>query len=76
MCQECVAAHLEDGGSELLEGGGIDLELGLGDLDEHFIVLATAELALVLLALARAATVVEDGDLWVRHMFRARASVV
>jgi hypothetical protein len=55
--------RLEDGGSELLEGGVIDLELGLGDLDEHFIVLATGELTLVLAALARAATVVENGDL-------------
>lgn len=54
--------RLEDGGSELLEGGVIDLELGLGDLDEHFIVLATGELTLVLGALARAATVVENGD--------------
>ena len=68
--------RLEDGGSELLEGGVIDLELGLGDLDEHFIVLATGELALVLGALARAATVVENGDLWARATLWVPASAV
>ena len=54
---------LEDGGSELLEGGVIDLELGLGDLDAHLVVGAARQLALVLDALTRAAPVVEDGDL-------------
>ena len=61
------ATRLENGGGEILERGGIDLELGLRNLDQHFIVLAAGELALVLSPLARAATVVEDGDLRARN---------
>lgn len=61
------ATRLENGAGELLERGGIDLELGLRDLDQHFIVLAAGELALVLSPLARTATVVEDGDLRARN---------
>ncbi len=61
------ATRLENGVGELLECGGIDLELGLRNLDQHFIVLAAGELALVLSSLARAATVVKDGDLRARN---------
>ena len=64
---EISATRLENGVGELLERGGIDLELGLRDLDQHFIVLAAGELALVLSPLARAATVVKDGDLRARN---------
>ena len=64
---EISATRLENGVGELLERGGIDLELGLRDLDQHFIVLAAGELTLVLSPLARAATVVQDGDLRARN---------
>ena len=48
---------------ELLEGGRVDLELGLLNLDQHLVINTTDELTLVLVALASAAPVVEDGDL-------------
>ena len=48
---------------ELLEGGGVDLELGLLNLNHHLVILTTDELTLVLDALASAAPVVEDSDL-------------
>ena len=55
--------YSKDGGGELLEGGGGDVELGLLDHHAHLIVLIARLLALVLGARARAAPVVEDGDL-------------
>ena len=57
------ATYSKDGGGELLEGGGGDVELGLLNHHAHLIVLIARLFALVLGARARAAPVVEDGDL-------------